>query len=50
MNYILVREDEGAEIIKDLTGRDTPVLIDPTLLLTKEKWLSISKKALNNVH
>lgn len=38
-----VREQEGAQIIKDLTGKDIPVLVDPTLLLSKEKWLSISK-------
>lgn len=42
-----VREDDGARIIKELTGREAPVLVDPTLLLTKEKWLSISKTANN---
>ena len=42
-----VREDDGAKIIKDLTGRDVPVLVDPTLLLTKEKWMTISKEASN---
>jgi len=47
MNKLSVREDDGARIIKALTGRDTPVLVDPTLLLTKEKWLSIAKKAKN---
>lgn len=34
-----VREDAGAEIVKDLTGRtDAQVLVDPTLLLTVEEW------------
>lgn len=47
MYKLSVREDDGAKIIKDLTGRDAPVLVDPTLLLTKEKWLSISKEAHN---
>lgn len=42
MSRISVRENAGAKIIKDLTGRDANVLVDPTLLLTKEKWLSIS--------
>lgn len=37
-----VREEAGAKIIKDLTGREATVLIDPTLMLTKEQWLSIS--------
>jgi len=42
-----VREEIGAQIIKELTGRDATVLVDPTLMLSKEKWLSISKKAPN---
>lgn len=47
INKLSVREDDGAKIIKDLTGRDVPVLVDPTLLLTKEKWMTISKEASN---
>lgn len=47
MHRLSVREDAGAKIIKDLTGRDAPVLVDPTLLLTKEKWLFIAKEADN---
>lgn len=47
MNHISVREEDGAKIIKDLIGIDVPVLVDPTLLLTKEKWLSIAKEANN---
>jgi len=41
-----VREYVGARIIEELTGREAPVLIDPTLMLTKEKWLSISKESI----
>ena len=47
MPKISVREKAGLDIIKDLTGVSVPVLLDPTLLLSKEKWLSISKKASN---
>src|SRR5690606_28828615 len=47
MYRLSVREDDGSKIIKDLTGKDAPVLVDPTLLLTKEKWLSIAKEAAN---
>lgn len=47
MHRLSVREDDGAKIIKELTGREAPVLVDPTLLLTKEKWLSIAKEADN---
>lgn len=38
IDYISVREQAGAKIIKDLTGRDVPVLVDPTLLLAAEEW------------
>ncbi|MBA5850027.1 polysaccharide pyruvyl transferase family protein [Clostridium sp. cel8] len=44
MHRLSVREESGARIIKDLTNREAQVLIDPTLMLSKEKWLSISKK------
>ena len=38
-----VRENEGAKLIKELIGKDVPVLVDPTMLLTKEDWESFSK-------
>lgn len=47
MSSLSVREGAGAGIIKKLTGRDAIVLVDPTLMLSKEKWLSISKGASN---
>lgn len=47
MYRLSVREEAGAKIIKSLTGRDATVVVDPTLMLTKEKWLSISKEAKN---
>lgn len=43
---ISVRENSGAEIIKTLVNKDVPVLIDPTLLLTKAEWLNIAEKPL----
>jgi len=39
-----VREDQGAEIIKELTGREVGVLVDPTLMLNKQEWLEIEEK------
>lgn len=39
-----VREHAGAEIIKKLTGKDAEVIIDPTLMLSKEDWHSIEAK------
>ncbi len=37
-NYISVREDEGRKIIHSLTGQDAKVMLDPTLLLSKQDW------------
>lgn len=45
--HISVREEDGAKLIKKMTGQDVPVLADPTMLLTKEEWLFISKRASN---
>jgi hypothetical protein len=46
MEYLSVREEAGAKIIKDLTGREAEVLVDPTLMLDKSKWLEISKESM----
>ena len=43
-DYISVREQAGAKIIKDLTGKDVPVLVDPTLLLTAEEWERVMER------
>jgi len=47
MYKLSVREEAGAKIIKELTGRDAVVLVDPNLMLTKEQWLLISKTAIH---
>ena len=44
MRYISVRESKAAEIVKELTGRDADITLDPTLLLGKEEWDRIVKK------
>ena len=44
INSISVREDTGKKIVKDLTGRDIPVVCDPTMLLDAEKWKSIQEE------
>ena len=41
MKAISMREKAGAELVKKLTGRDVPVLVDPTILLSKEEWQKI---------
>lgn len=40
---IAVREQEGANIVKRLTGKDAIVTIDPTLVLCQNDWNKISK-------
>ena len=44
IDYLSVREEVGAYIIKELTGRDAEVLVDPTIMLSKDEWLSIAQK------
>lgn len=46
-NYISVREKAGANIVKNLTGREAEVLIDPTMMLTSDEWMKISKPPKN---
>ncbi len=42
-NALSVREDAGARIVKELSGRDAEVLIDPALMLTRGRWESIAE-------
>lgn len=42
-NNITVREESGSKIIKNIIDRDAKVVLDPTMLLTSEEWLDISK-------
>lgn len=41
---ISVREAAGADIVRGLTGRDAPVVLDPTLLLGPSDWAAVAKK------
>ena len=38
INYISMRENQGAKIVKTLTGRDVPVLMDPVFAFDKDEW------------
>lgn len=44
MHAISMREQEGADTVKKLTGRDVPVHVDPTLLLTSNEWREVSRQ------
>lgn len=41
---ILVREDYGADIVNELTGKKPEVVCDPTLLLTADEWNKLLKE------
>ena len=43
-SHISVREEAGQKIVKELLGKNVPVLIDPVMMLSKEEWLKVSKK------
>lgn len=43
LKAISVREDRGAELVKEMTGLDAAVVLDPTLMLTANKWLQITE-------
>lgn len=43
--FISMRENEGARIIKQLIGRDVPVVLDPTMLLSREEWSQVAEKS-----
>lgn len=42
---ISVREEAGARIVKELTGKDVPVVLDPTLLLNGKQWQRLASPA-----
>lgn len=44
---VSVREMEGSKLVKDLTNKDVDVLVDPTMLLSRNEWLSVSQAAVN---
>lgn len=38
IDYISMRENSGKAIVKELTGRDVPVVLDPVFMFNKEEW------------
>ena len=49
IDHISVREVKGAEIVREMSGREAKVVADPTLLLTRDEWLEeIPEKRLVN--
>lgn len=44
IKYIGVREESGQKLVKELIGRNVPVVCDPTLLFTGEEWMQIQNE------
>lgn len=42
---ISVREKNGASLVRQLLGKDVPVVLDPTLLLDRSVWNKLADKA-----
>lgn len=38
LDFISMRENKGRDIVKKLTGRDVPTILDPVFSLTQEEW------------
>ena len=48
IDYLSVREDSAKRIVKEISGRDdVTVLIDPTMMLSKEEWEEVMAKPKN---
>ncbi|MBR5317394.1 MAG: polysaccharide pyruvyl transferase family protein [Lachnospiraceae bacterium] len=43
IKHIGVREESGQSLIKSISGRNVPVVCDPTLLFTGDEWLTIQR-------
>lgn len=41
MKAISMREKAGSNLVKSLIGKEIPVVVDPTILLSKEEWQKI---------
>lgn len=42
IDFISVREDAGAKLVRQLSGRSAEVLVDPTMALTKAEWEALA--------
>ena len=38
IEFVSMRENKGAQLVKDLTGREVPVIVDPVFMFDKAGW------------
>ncbi len=43
LDSIAVREENAVDLVKDVSGRDAQWVLDPTLLLDKDAWMSVAE-------
>lgn len=43
LDNVSVREDRAAEMVRELTEREVPVVLDPTMLLEPARWESLAE-------
>lgn len=48
LKAISVREDRGAELVREMTGLDAKVVLDPTLMLDTDHWNKITRGFVSN--
>lgn len=41
-SHLSVRERQGQRIVEEISGRHVPVVLDPTLLLTRDQWAEMA--------
>ena len=49
LKHLSCREEEGSNILKKFTGKDIPVVLDPTLMISEEIWNDIADKYVMSV-
>lgn len=42
VKHLSCREKQGAEMIKKITNRECPIVLDPTLMVSVEKWTELA--------
>ena len=45
LSHISVRETQGITLVKELSGKEATMVLDPTLMIASLKWKDIAKKS-----
>lgn len=49
IDYLSAREEVGVDIIQELTGRHSPLVVDPTFLVDPSEWRKLGERAHINI-